>query len=70
MKRKPDRDRTRLWKWLSCKKKRGQMWTGMESTRQREDFSSGLVPALCVTIGHQLNQFKRLKSLRYRAIFP
>jgi len=36
------------------------MWTGMESTRQHEDLSSGLVPALCVTIGHQLNQFKRL----------
>ncbi len=29
-----------------------------------------MVPGPCVTIGHQLNQFKRLYSLRSPSIFP
>ncbi len=46
------------------------MWPGTESNCRHEDFQSPeRVPGLCVTIGRQLNEFERLKSLRSRSIY-
>ena len=40
--------------------KEGGMWPGTESNCRHEDFQSSYLPRLCVTIGHQVNEFKRL----------
>jgi hypothetical protein len=41
---------------------------GQNRTADTRIFSPAMVPGLCVTIGRQLNESKRLKSLRSRSI--
>src|SRR5512135_3289715 len=45
-----------------------KVWRGTRSNRRHEDFQSDMARARSVTIGRQLNEFKRLRRLRFRSI--